>query len=161
MSGRVLLLRLLFVRILIYCQPMHSDEFRENFKDALSDAGIAGTLLTKGMTVYNALGLPVPLLLDFSSNIAGQSYEGQFLRQTDVFIWDEALMAPRYASEIMDRTLKDIMSNDLLFGGKIVILGRDFRALLPILPPSIRNEVINLSIKSRILWNVFYKFKLI
>ena len=36
-------------------------------------------------------------------------------------------MAPRYALEIMDRTLKDIMSNDILFGGKIVILGRDFR----------------------------------
>ena len=32
----------------------------------------------------------------------------------------------------MDRTLKGIMSNDLLFGGKIVILGGDFRQLLPI-----------------------------
>ena len=43
-------------------------------------------------------------------------------------------MAPRYALEIMDRTLKDIIRNDLLFGGKIVILGGDFRQLLPILP---------------------------
>ena len=68
-----------------------------------------------------------------------------------MFIWDEAPMAPRYALEIMDRALKDIMSNDLLFGGKIVILGGDFRQLLPILPRSIRSEVINLSIKSSIL----------
>ena len=89
-----------------------------------------------------------------------QSKEGQFLRQTDVFIWDEAPMAPRYALEIMDRTLKDIMSNNLLFGGKIVILGGDFRQLLPILPRSIRSEVINLSIKSSFLWNVFQKFQL-
>ena len=34
-------------------------------------------------------------------------------------------MAPRYALEIMVRTLKDIISNDLLFNGKIVILGGD------------------------------------
>ena len=51
----------------------------------------------------------------------------------------------------------DMMSNDLLFGGKIVILGADFRQLLP---QSIRSEVINLSIKSSILWNVFHKFQL-
>ena len=112
------------------------------------------------MTFHKVLGLPVPLLSDSSSNIAVQSMEGQFLRQTDVFIWDKAPMAPRYALEIMDRTLKDIMSNDLLFGGKIVILCGDFRQLLPILPRSIRSEVINLSIKCSILWNVFHKFQL-
>ena len=88
--------------------------------------GIAATLLPKRMTVHKVLGLPVPLLSDSSSDIAVQSTEGQFLRQTDAFIWDEAPMAPLYTLEIMDRTLKDIMSNDLLFGGKIVILG-DFR----------------------------------
>ena len=113
--------------------------------------GIAATLLPKGMTVHKVLGLLVPLLSDSSSNIPVQSKEGQFLRQTDVFIWDEAPMAPRYVLEIMDKTLEDIMSNDLLFGGKIVILGGDFRQLLPILPRSIRSETINLSIKSSIL----------
>ena len=122
--------------------------------------GIAAMLLPKGMTVHKVLGLPVPLLSDSSSNIAVQSKEGQFLRHTDVFIWDETPMAPRYALEIMDRTLKDIMSNNLLFGGNIVILSRDFRQLLPILPRSIRSEVINLSIKSSILWNLFHKFQL-
>ena len=100
---------------------------------------LESTLLPKGMTVHKVLGLPVPLLSDSSSNIAVQSKEGQFFRQTDVFIWDEGPMAPRYSLVIMDRTLKDIMSNDLLFGGKIVIFGGDFRQLFPILPRSIRS----------------------
>ena len=104
--------------------------------------------------------MPVPLLSDSSSNITDQSKECQFLRQTDVFIWDEAPMAPRYTFEIMNRILKDMMNNDLLFGGKVVILGGDFRQLLPILSRHIRSEVINLSIKSNVLWNVFHKFKL-
>ena len=122
--------------------------------------GIAATLLPTGKTVHKVLGLPVPLLSDSSSNISVQSKEGQFLRETDVFIWDEAPMAPRYALEIMDRTLKDIMNNNLLFGGKIVILGGDFRQLLPVLPRANRSELINLSIKNSLLWNSFTKFKL-
>ena len=42
-------------------------------------------------------------------------------------------MALRNALEIIDRTLGDVMNNDLLFGGKIVVLGGDFRQLLPVL----------------------------
>ena len=56
---------------------------------------ITATLLPNGMTVHEVLGLPVPLLSDSLSNIAVQSKKGQFLRQTDVFLWDEAPMAPR------------------------------------------------------------------
>jgi len=41
-------------------------------------------------------------------------------------------MAPQYVIEIMNRTLRDIMNNDLPFGGKIIVLDGDFRQLLPI-----------------------------
>jgi len=41
-------------------------------------------------------------------------------------------MTSKYALHIMDRTLRDIMNNDLPFGGKIVMLGGDFRQPLPI-----------------------------
>ena len=101
-------------------------------------------LLPNGKIVHKVLGLSIPLLSDSSSNFSVQSKEGQFLRQTDVFVWDEAPMAPRYALEIMDKTLRDVMNNDLLFGGKIVILGGDFRQLLPVLPRGIRSEIVNL-----------------
>jgi len=38
--------------------------------------------------------------------------------------WHHAL---GIALGIMDRTLRDIMNNDLPFGGKIIVLGGDFR----------------------------------
>ncbi|XP_036150217.1 uncharacterized protein LOC118648094, partial [Monomorium pharaonis] len=41
-------------------------------------------------------------------------------------------MAPRYALEVMDHLLQDLMQNNLKFGDKIVILGGDFRQLLPV-----------------------------
>ena len=94
--------------------------------NTLAFTGIAATLLPEGKTVHKTLGLPVLLFFDSSSNIKIQSEAGQQLKNVDVFIWDEAPMAPRYALEIMDRKLKDIMQNNLLFGGKIVILGGDF-----------------------------------
>ncbi|EZA50914.1 hypothetical protein X777_10741 [Ooceraea biroi] len=98
--------------------------------------GIAVTLLPAGKTVHKTFGLPVPLFVDSSSSIK-------------IFIWDEAPMAPRYALEFMDRTLRDIMNNELPFGGKIIILGGDFRQLLPIMIHGTRCEIVNLSIKAK------------
>ena len=69
--------------------------------------GIAGTLLPSGKTVYETFGLPVPLFSDLSSNIKLQSKEAESLQNVDLFIWDEAPMAPRYALEIVDKTLKE------------------------------------------------------
>ncbi|KMQ88044.1 hypothetical protein RF55_12537, partial [Lasius niger] len=100
--------------------------------DGPGGSGIAATLLPEGKTTHKTFGLPVPLFNDSSSSIKIQSKEAQYLKETDIFIWDEAPMTPRYALEIIDRTLRDIMSNDLPFGGKIILLGGDFRQLLPI-----------------------------
>ncbi|XP_058810133.1 uncharacterized protein LOC131675242 [Phymastichus coffea] len=147
-------LRNLFVRILIHCQPTYPEKLWKTFKDSLSEnfsrnndldisyssynwniqcsamayTGIAATLLPNGKTVHKTFGLPVPMFHDSSSNIKIQSQEGMLLKNTKVFIWDKAPMAPRYALEIVNRTLKYVINNDLPFGGKIMILGGDFRA---------------------------------
>ena len=121
---------------------------------------IASILLPKGKTVHKTFGLDVPLFYDSSSKIIAQSKEGQILKETTVFIWDEAPMAPRYALEIVDRTLKSMMNNNLPFGGKIMVLGGDFRQLLPIKINGTRDEAVNLSIKNSILWNNFSTFEL-
>ncbi|XP_024875804.1 uncharacterized protein LOC112457136 [Temnothorax curvispinosus] len=116
----------------VYTTIYYLAQIRKKRVCTMAFTGIAATLLPAGKTVHKIFRLPVPLFVDSSSPIKIQSKEAQYLKEIDIFIWDEAPMAPRYALEIMDRTLRDIMNNDVLFGGKIVILGGDFRQLLPI-----------------------------
>ncbi|XP_029157800.1 uncharacterized protein LOC114930213 [Nylanderia fulva] len=108
--------------------------------NTMAFTGIAATLLPNGRTAHKTLGLPVPLFNDSTSNIKVQSKEADYLKKTDVFIWDEAPMAPRYALEVMNCLLQDLMHNDIPFGGKIVIFGGDFRQLLPVKQNATRSE---------------------
>ena len=114
--------------------------------------GIATTLFPHEKTVHKTLGLSVPLYADSNSIIKPNSRESEILRDTDVFIWDESPIALRYSLEIMDRSLRDIMNNDLPFGGKLILMGGDFRQLPPVKVHSTRCEMINLFIKFSILW---------
>jgi hypothetical protein len=41
-------------------------------------------------------------------------------------------MAPSYALNAVDKLFKDLMSNELPFGGKVMLLGGDFRQCLPV-----------------------------
>lgn len=104
--------------------------------------------------------MPVPLHSDSTSNIKNDTKEYGYLKNIDIIIWDEAPMAPRHKLELVNRTLCDIMNNDLPFGGKIVVLGGDFRQLLPIKVNATRSETINLSIKFSSSWKCFTKFTL-
>ncbi|XP_043463735.1 uncharacterized protein LOC122499439 [Leptopilina heterotoma] len=117
--------------------------------------GGSAILLPHGKTLHKTFGMPVPLFSDSVSNFKSQSKDAEYLKQVDVFIWDEAPMAPRYALELIDRTLRDFMNVDLPFGGKVMVLGGDFRQLLPVKIHATRSEMVNLSIKFSSLWKNF------
>ena len=48
-------------------------------------------------------------------------------------------MMNRWAFEALDRSLRDIMSNDIPFGNKIIICGGDFRQILPVIKKGMSN----------------------
>lgn len=126
----------------------------------VSFTGIAASLLRNGRTMHNAFKLDMPLHFDSNSKIEMNSKEAKELRDTDVIICDEAPMGPKYALEIINKKLKEIMKNDELFGGKIMILGGDFKQVLPIKKGGTRSEVVDLSIKHSKLWKYFRIMKL-
>jgi ATP-dependent DNA helicase PIF1 len=80
------------------------------------------------------------------------------VRAAKLIIWDEAPMMHRWCFEAVDRSMRDIMSkNDPLnefrpFGGMTVVLGGDFRKILPVVRKGSRQDIIDASINSSKIW---------
>ncbi|XP_057426450.1 uncharacterized protein LOC130719869 [Lotus japonicus] len=137
-----------------------SYKFRGERKVVLNVAssGIASLLLPGGRTAHSLFGIPLVLNEDTICNIKQGSNKAELLKHTSLIIWDEAPMVNRWAFEGLDRTLRDIMlvSNpgciDKPFGGKVIILGGDFRQTLPIIPKASREEIVMATINSSRLW---------
>ncbi|UYV84546.1 hypothetical protein LAZ67_X002584 [Cordylochernes scorpioides] len=126
----------------------------------LASTGIAATLLSGGQTVHSRFKLPIPLLENSVAAISANSSEAELIRRSSLIIWDEAPMAHYRALEIVDRLLKDIMHCDLAFGGKVVVLGGDFRQVLPVVPRASRAEIVAACIKQSKLWPLFVILRL-
>jgi len=98
----------------------------------VATSGIASLLLPGGITAHSKFRIPVLTFDNSTCKIDHDSDMAYLLRQTKLIIWDEAPMAHRYTFECLDRTLKDIMGDgenkcDLIFGGKVIVFGGDFR----------------------------------
>ncbi|GBN30867.1 hypothetical protein AVEN_47678-1 [Araneus ventricosus] len=56
------------------------------------------------------------------------------LRQAVLNIIDEITMLTKEGLRCIDSLLRDLMNNDKPFGGKVIIIGGDFRQTLPVIP---------------------------
>ncbi|MCP4491587.1 MAG: AAA family ATPase [Gammaproteobacteria bacterium] len=119
--------------------------------------GIAADLLPNGTTVHSCFKLPVPLNADSTSSIMPNSDEAKFIQNLDVIIWDEAPMSPKRALETLDIMLRDVMRSKVPFAGKVIVLGGDFRQVLPVVPHGSRMQLIQQCIKSSDLWHKHFQ----
>jgi ATP-dependent exoDNAse (exonuclease V) alpha subunit len=78
-----------------------------------------------------------------------------------LFIVDEASMVPANALRAIDSMLQDITKTKVPFGGKVFLMGGDFRQVLPVVPRQPRTVIIENCIKSSPLWQHFKVIKLI
>ncbi|XP_055387906.1 uncharacterized protein LOC129616321 [Condylostylus longicornis] len=120
--------------------------------------GIAAIFLPGGMTCHSAFSLPLDLSTVKFPRLSQSKRE--ILKSLDLLIWDKAPMAPGTALEIVDLVFQDLMDNKLPFEGKVIILGGDFRQVLPVVRKGSRGTVIKSTIKKAILWQYFQTFKL-
>ncbi|XP_025678806.1 uncharacterized protein [Arachis hypogaea] len=120
--------------------------------------GIASLLLPGGKTAHSMFNIPVDLTEDTVCRIKKDSPKAELFRLADLIIWDEAPMTNKLEFEALDRTLCDIMvsvsdrNKDLPFGGKVVVLGGDFRQVLPVIPKGSRAEIVMAFINSSVVW---------
>ena len=120
----------------------------------VASTGIAATLVG-GVTAHKRFGMPIDLDIDSISNITMQSKEARDLRATSIIIWDEATASHKYAVNLLDTLLKDLMCSDLPFGGKTVVLGGDFRQCLPIITRGTNAQQVAACIKMGHHWQLF------
>ncbi|XP_058726273.1 uncharacterized protein LOC131597578 [Vicia villosa] len=123
----------------------------------VASSGIASLLLPGGRTAHSKFKIPVPTLDNSTCNIDKNTEHAQLLQATDVIIWDEAPMAHKNCFEALDKTLKDLMNQNgrsgRIFGGKVVVFGRDFRHILLVVPRASRSDIVHASIFSSYVWD--------
>ncbi|GBN35623.1 hypothetical protein AVEN_260686-1 [Araneus ventricosus] len=78
--------------------------------------------------------LPVPLLDISVSSMRSTSPEADYLRQAVLIIIAEITMLTKDGLRCIGSLLRDLMNNDKPFGGKVIIIGGDFRQTLPVVP---------------------------
>ena len=69
-------------------------------------------------------------------------------------------MLHRHAFEAVDRSMRDIMHTDALFGGKVVVLGGDFRQTPPIVRRGGKDAVVKASLRRSRLYPLLQRLPL-
>jgi len=107
-------------------------------------SGVAASLLPKGRTSHSAFKLKFDMNAeDYASTMRHQSPEATELRRIDLIIWDEISMTPRWALNALNDLLRDLMGVDAPFGGKTLLVGGDFRQVLPVVKKGTRIQIFN------------------
>ena len=119
----------------------------------VASSGIASLLLSGGRTSHFRLKIPIKVNETSSCYIPKTGELAELLRKTDLIIWDEVPMQNKRCFEAVDRTLKDIRSNNALFGGLPVLLGGDFAQIPPVVRHGNRSAIVEASIKQSYIWS--------
>ncbi|XP_028126342.1 uncharacterized protein LOC114323072 [Camellia sinensis] len=127
---------------------------------ATATSGVAASILPGGRTAHSRFKIPIDVDTYKSCNIGKQTGLANLLRTAELIIWDEAPMAKRQNIEALNDMLKDINESELLFGGKVVVLGGDFRQIPPVIPKGTKYDSIDASLVNSELWKSIEKIKL-
>ncbi|XP_035841306.1 uncharacterized protein LOC110870193 [Helianthus annuus] len=125
----------------------------------VASSGIASLLLSRGRTAHSRFHIPINLTEDSMCHIKPNSDIAKLLKETQLIIWDEAPMVHKHTFEALDRTMSDVFSDgrsirsDVPFGGKVFVLGGDFRQILPVIPNGTRQQIVYASLSSSYIWS--------
>ena len=64
-------------------------------------------------------------------------------------------MKSKHAFEAVDRLFRDLCKNNIIFGGKVIIVSGDFRQTLPVVEHGNRTKLIENCLKNSKLWFFF------
>ncbi|ELP91476.1 hypothetical protein EIN_143760 [Entamoeba invadens IP1] len=123
-------------------------------------SGIASTLLKGGRTLHSSFKLPLNFNINSKCNVDENSKEGRMFRNVDLILIDEISMVPKRMLQCIDTFLRNVGNKKLPFGGKVVIVGGDFRQTLPVVPHGSKNDIVKTCVKMAPVWRRFEKLEL-
>ncbi|XP_022851655.1 uncharacterized protein LOC111373369 [Olea europaea var. sylvestris] len=119
---------------------------------ATTSFGVVASLLPGGRTAHSRFKIPLETIGEVNCSVSKQSALGIMLKMSRLIIWDETPMVNRCAIEAVDRMLRDITDCNLPFGGKVIVFGRDFRQILPVVPRGKKDDVMKANLVFSDLW---------
>ena len=127
---------------------------RSEKKIALATAlsGIASTLLDSGRTLHSRMKVPLTLTDESTCGFSRRDATGVLLQEASLLIIDEISMGHRNIFECIDRSLQDVRRNNYPFGGMTVLLGGDWRQILPVIRHGSRAQIVAATLKNSFLW---------
>ena len=143
----------------LYSSLLSAVRARGEVAVAVASSGIAALLLEGGRTAHSTFKIPVQALCATSTcYINVDSSLAALLRAAKLIVWDEAVMMSKHNFEAVSRTLQDIQKSlhpcleSIPFGGKVVVLGGDFRQILPVIPRGSRGNVVAATLNHSKIW---------
>jgi ATP-dependent DNA helicase PIF1 len=100
----------------------------------MASFGITALLLEGDYIAHSRFKIPVAGLSGSSTcYVPLNSPQAALIRASRLIVWDEAPMAHKHVFEAVNCTLQHVMGvvdlalKDMFFGGKVVVMGGDFR----------------------------------
>ncbi|AES58978.2 PIF1-like helicase [Medicago truncatula] len=124
----------------------------------VASSGIETLLLPGGRTAHSKLAVPIEIKEASSLTMEKDSPRADLVCAAKLIIFYESPMMHQWCFEKVYRSMCDIMSkNDPLnkfrpFRGMIVVLGGDFRQILPVVREATRHDIVNALINSSKIW---------
>ncbi|KAK6012895.1 hypothetical protein OSTOST_21927 [Ostertagia ostertagi] len=116
--------------------------------------GIAANLLPGGRTVNSVFKLNIADG-NRTSSMRRQQKEAKHLMETDIIIWDEIQWHLELLSKQSTFSLEILMQVDTPFGGKVFVIGGDFRQILPVVEHGQREDIVEACVLKSFLWPIF------
>ncbi|XP_049370761.1 uncharacterized protein LOC125835697 [Solanum verrucosum] len=127
---------------------------------ATATSGVAASILPGGRTAHSRFKIPINIDEQFSCNISKQSSLASLIRDAKLIVWDEVSMSKKNMIEALDLLMKDLTETNILFGGKVIVFGGDFRQTLPVVRSGKKEDFISESILNSRIWNQLEKLRL-
>lgn len=134
---------------------------------AVASSGIASLLIEGGRTAHSRFRIPIDINETSTCEIKKGTHLAELICKTSLVVWDEAPLNHRHIFEAVDRTFRDVRqtvdqnAHTLPFGGLTVLLGGDFRQILPVITGEGREAIVGASVSKSYLWRDCTIFQLL